>query len=232
MQDQLPILYSFRRCPYAMRARMGLAYAQIKCELREVILRDKPSEMIALSEKATVPVLQLPDGQIIDESYDIIKWAISQNDPLNWQEFLSETDVFVQENDGSFKTALDKYKYASRFPEQSPEFYRDQGAVFLNKLNDILNHQPYLLGHHHSVADIALFPFIRQFAHVDRDWFYNTPYSAVQNWLTTLLNSEIFTSIMTKYSRWEKGNNTVYFPDINQGIHSSLAHSENSDTIE
>ena len=225
MKDQHPILYSFRRCPYAMRARMGLGYAQIRCELREVVLRDKPYEMIALSTKATVPVLQLPDGQIIDESYDIIKWALSQNDPQNWQELIPQTDILVQQNDGDFKAALDKYKYASRFPEQSLEFYRDQGAIFLNKLNDILNQRPFLLGEHHSVADIALFPFIRQFAHVDRDWFYNTPYSALQNWLTTLLNSDIFTSIMTKYSRWEKGDNTVYFPDINQGFHSPLAHS-------
>ncbi|MBL4801342.1 MAG: glutathione S-transferase [Emcibacter sp.] len=211
MADQHPILYSFRRCPYAMRARLGLHYANITCELREVRLRDKPTEMRTLSPKATVPVLQLTDGQVIDESYDIIKWAIQQNDPDGWHKFADQTNILVTENDGSFKSALDRYKYSSRFPEQSPEFYRAQGEVFLKKLDDILRSSDFLLANRQTMADIALFPFIRQFAHVDRDWFYAAPFPHLQKWLLQYLDSDMFKSVMKKYSPWHEGDHTIYF---------------------
>lgn len=220
--NKLPILYSFRRCPYAMRARLGLRYAQIRYELREVILRDKPAEMIAVSPKATVPVLQLPAGQVIDESYDIIKWAIGQNDPDGWQEFIARTDELVKENDGPFKLALDKYKYASRWPEFPPVSYREQGELFLKKLDRMLQGSVFLLDKHKTMADIAIFPFIRQFAHVDKAWFRDLPYPHLQRWLMSQLDSDIFKTVMKKYPAWHAGDKPLYFPDLYQGLHSPL----------
>ncbi len=210
---QFPILYSFRRCPYAMRARLGLLYAGQTCELREVVLRDKPAEMIALSPKGTVPVLHLTDGAVIDQSYDIVKWAISQNDPQDWRDDFARADELVRDNDGSFKAALDKYKYASRFPDQPPESYRAQGEIFLKKLDLMLRDQPFLLGERQTVADIALFPFIRQFAHVDREWFFSTPYARLQQWLQHHINSKNFKTIMKKYPQWRRGNGRIFFPE-------------------
>ena len=213
MTNTLPILYSFRRCPYAMRARLSLTYAGTICELREVVLRDKPAQMIALSPKATVPVLQLPDGQVIDESYDIIKWSLTQNDPDGWQQFIPQADVLVDENDGPFKSALDKYKYASRFPEHRPEHYRDQGEVFLKKLDRILQVSPFLLSNRQTIADIAILPFIRQFAHVDKAWFLGTPYPGLQRWMAAQLDSENYKTVMKKYPQWLIGDKPIYFPE-------------------
>lgn len=213
MTYNLPILYSFRRCPYAMRARLGLQYAKIKVKLREVVLRHKPAEMTAISPKATVPVLRLPDHIVIDESYDIIKWAISQNDPDNWQQSIAQSDDLVKINDGIFKAALDKYKYASRFPEQEPGFYRSQGELFLNRLDQMLRQSPFLLGKQETLADIAIFPFIRQFAHVDKAWFYAAPYPQLHRWFKGYLNGEPFNNIMHKYTPWQKGDQEIYFPD-------------------
>lgn len=222
MINNHPILYSFRRCPYAMRARLVLLYANIRCELREVILRDKPTQMISLSPKATVPILQLPSGQVIDESYDIMKWAIEQNDPDGWQKSIPQAHELVKENDGPFKSALDHYKYPSRFPEQAPEFHRDRGKVFLKNLNHILQSSAYLTGPQHGLADMAIFPFIRQFAHVDKDWFYGLPYPHLHQWLTARLDSDIFGVIMKKYTPWQEADHPVYFPDLHQGSHSPL----------
>jgi len=231
MTHGFPILYSFRRCPYAMRSRMGLAYANIKCELREVVLRNKPPEMTAVSAKNTVPILCLPDGQIIDESYDIITWAIRQNDPKDWTALLPQSDILVSENDGTFKSALDKYKYSSRFPDHPPEYYRDEGAIFLNKLENILHQSPYLLGQRQSPADIAIFPFIRQFAHVDKNWFYEGPYPNLLRWLTGHLESDQFRLIMKKYPPWQQEDDPVYFPDLYQGLIPPLVHSVNNDNM-
>ena len=222
MTNNLPILYSFRRCPYAMRARLSLSYANIHCELREVTLRDKPKQMTDISAKATVPVLQLINGQVLDESYDIIKWAIEQNDPDGWIDFIPQTDELVKENDGSFKSALDKYKYASRFPEHPAEYYRDLGEVFLKKLDHKLQSSAFLVSQKQTIADITIFPFIRQFAHVDRDWFYSLPYPHLQKWLSTHLESQIFKAIMKKYPVWQGGDKPLYFPDLHQGFHSPL----------
>jgi len=196
-----------------MRARLGLSYANITCELREVSLKDKPQAMITLSPKATVPILQLADGRVIDESYDIITWAIGQNDPDGWRAFLSQSAALINTNDGPFKLALDKYKYASRFTEHPPQTYRAEGEIFLKELEKILQEQPFLLGQKQTIADIALLPFIRQFAHVDRLWFFAAPYPHVQNWLTRYLGSDLFKNIMTKYAPWQAGNPAVYFPD-------------------
>jgi glutathione S-transferase len=195
-------LYSFRRCPYAMRARMALRYSDVAVNTVEVSLKAKPAEMLALSSKGTVPVLSV-DGQVIDESLAIMHWALAQNDPQDW---LLEDDpagraqiaVLIEENDQVFKVHLNRYKYAERYPEQPMEFYRAEGEVFLRQLDGLLEGRDYLLADHPSLADVALMPFIRQFAHVDREWFGQTPYLRLQEWLQRFLESDLFTSIMKK----------------------------------
>ncbi|WP_417317080.1 glutathione S-transferase [Emcibacter sp.] len=207
-----PVLYSFRRCPYAMRARLALAYAGITCELREVVLQDKPRELLALSPKATVPVLQLPNGTILEESFDILKWALSRNDPDNWQAGLDKTGELVRENDGPFKDALDKYKYSSRHPEEPKTVYRSRGEVFLGRLNRQLTDKEFLLGDRQTAADIAVFPFIRQFAFVDKTWFDESSYEALKRWLDHHLHSSLFQSVMNKYAQWTPDREPVFFP--------------------
>ena len=191
-------LYSFRRCPYAMRARMALRYSAVPVEIVEVSLKAKPAEMLAISPKGTVPVLDA-GGQVIDESLEIMRWALAQNDPDNW--LLggdSRIAELIEANDQVFKIHLNRYKYAERYPEQPMEVYRAEGALFLQKLDELLEGRDYLLSNHPSLADIALLPFVRQFAHVDRDWFAQTPYVRLQAWLQRFLESELFTGIMKK----------------------------------
>ncbi|MNS47885.1 glutaredoxin 2 [compost metagenome] len=195
-------LYSFRRCPYAMRARMALRYSAVAVDIVEVSLKAKPAEMLALSGKGTVPVLSA-DGRVIDESLDIMRWALAQNDPQDW--LLKDDPVaaeqiapLIEQNDQVFKVHLNRYKYAERYPEQPMEVYRSEGEVFLRRLDQLLEGRDYLLADHPSLADVALMPFVRQFAHVDRDWFGQTPYLRLQAWLQRLLESDLFTSIMKK----------------------------------
>ncbi|VVN84538.1 glutathione S-transferase [Pseudomonas fluorescens] len=195
-------LYSFRRCPYAMRARMALRYCAVAVNILEVSLKAKPAEMLALSSKGTVPVLSV-DGRVIDESLEIMHWALEQNDPQDWllkDDLVAQqaSAALIEENDQLFKVYLDRYKYADRYPEQPMEHYRGQGAVFLQKLDDLLQQHDYLLADHPSLADIALVPFVRQFAHVDRDWFAQTPYRHLQAWLQRFLESELFVGVMAK----------------------------------
>ena len=191
-------LYSFRRCPYAMRARMALRYSGVPVEIVEVSLKAKPAEMLAISPKGTVPVLDA-GGQVIDESLEIMRWALAQHDPDDW--LLggdSRIAELIEANDRVFKIHLNRYKYAERYPEQPMEAYRAEGALFLQKLDELLEGRDYLLANHPSLADIALLPFVRQFAHVDRDWFAQTPYRRLQAWLQRFLESELFTGIMKK----------------------------------
>ncbi len=191
-------LYSFRRCPYAMRARMALRYSGVPVEIVEVSLKAKPAEMLAISPKGTVPVLDA-DGRVIDESLEIMRWALAQNDPQNWLlDGDSRIAELIEANDQGFKVDLNCYKYAERYPEQPMEVYRAQGAVFLQRLEGLLQDRDYLLADHPSLADIALLPFVRQFAHVDREWFAQTPYPRLQAWLHNFLESDLFTSIMKK----------------------------------
>lgn len=191
-------LYSFRRCPYAMRARMALRYCGVPVEIVEVSLKAKPAEMLAISPKGTVPVLDA-NGRVIDESLEIMRWALAKNDPQDW---LLSGDARVAElieaNDQVFKVHLNRYKYAERYPEQPMEVYRAEGEMFLRRLEELLEGRDYLLTDHPSLADIALLPFVRQFAHVDREWFAQTPYVRLQAWLQRFLESELFTSIMKK----------------------------------
>lgn len=194
-----PILYSYRRCPYAMRARMALKYTGIDVDIREITFRDKPKHLLSVSPKGTVPVLVLSDGRVIDESMDIICWALSQQDDGGW---LSADDgaveTLIAENDTTFKAALDAYKYSERHPEKTQVEHRADGAIFLQKLEALLVKQDGLFGPLPTLADVAIFPFIRQFRGVDVTWFEASPYVALNAWLTTLIESELFISIMQK----------------------------------
>lgn len=195
-------LYSFRRCPYAMRARMALRYSAVEVAIVEVSLKAKPAEMLALSSKGTVPVLQA-DGRVIDESLEIMNWALAQRDPQGWR-LLDDpkgqalTAALIEENDQVFKLHLNRYKYPERHPEHPKEHYRAQGEDFLRRLEVLLETRPFLAVEHQSLADVAVMPFIRQFAHVDRDWFAQAPYPRLQNWLQRFLASELFVAIMAK----------------------------------
>lgn len=196
------LLYSFRRCPYAMRARMALRYCAVAVEIVEVSLKAKPAQMLALSPKGTVPVLNV-GGQVIDESLAIMRWALAQNDPEDW--LLKDDPAaqglmggLIEENDLVFKVHLNRYKYAERYPEQPMEHYRAEGEVFLRRLEALLAQRDYLLADHLSLADVALAPFVRQFAHVDREWFAGAPYPRLQQWLERFLASALFTGVMAK----------------------------------
>ena len=210
-------LYSFRRCPYAMRARLAISYCLPKhaVELREVVLKDKPVSLINISPKATVPVLLLEGGQVLEESLDIMLYALSPRPDLE-KVLLPDSlkaDMFslIKVNDGDFKWALDRYKYADRY-EQSQTYYREKGEVFLGALNERLNSHRYLMGDEMTLADLAIFPFVRQFAHVDKLWFEASQYTALIQWLNHWLASDLFISIMTKYPQWQEGDEPVYFP--------------------
>lgn len=211
MSEPLPILYSFRRCPYAMRARMGIVSSGIKVELREVLLKDKPAEMVAASPKATVPVLIATDGTIVDESLDVMLWALEQNDPEHW---LSEEALkLVAHNDGPFKAALDRYKYPNRYADETinRDGQRDICAAAFEGYEDRLKRQKFLLGDKPSLADNAIFPFVRQCANVDRAWFDAQPWSHLQQWLNHFLSSDRFDYIMRKHTPWKIGDEPLIF---------------------
>ncbi len=217
MADGLPVLYSFRRCPYAIRARMTLCYSGVQVELREVLLRDMPRELPACSPKATVPVLVLPDATVLEESRDIMEWALAQHDPDHWQpqpgspEAAAARDL-IAANDLEFKPQLDRYKYAERYPQHPPAWYRSQGEYFLDDLELRLTRHAWLLGERMSIADVAIFPFIRQFALVDRGWFDAAPRVNLRHWLDGLLQAELFTAVMAKYPQWRRGDPVSLFP--------------------
>lgn len=190
------ILYSYRRCPYAMRARMALVQANIQCDVHEINFKDKPAHMLEISPKGTVPVFSTLDGDVIDESLDIMHWALKQNDPNAWLH--QDAASLIEENDGSFKGALDRYKYANRFPDEDCSDAREQGLIFLQKLNERLSSQKQLIGDQITMADIAIFPFVRQFANVDRSWFDALDLRPLQKWLKEHLDSDLFLSVFKK----------------------------------
>ena len=202
----MDILYSFRRCPYAMRARLALASAGIQVELREILLRDKAPELLAASPKATVPVLVL-GGEVIDESYDIMLWALAQRDPENW--LSGRDDALMSQIDGPFKTALDQYKYS----DSGAESARDQAAEILFKLDETLQAQPFLSGQQFGLADAATLTFIRQFANVDIPWFNAKPWLNLRGWLEDFLASVRFQAIMQKHPKWQAGDPATLFPE-------------------
>ena len=217
MPDETPILYSFRRCPYAMRARLAIAVSGQTCALREVVLRNKPPEMIQASPKGTVPIMLLPTGHVLEESLEIMHWALKKSDPEGWLAPLNEAsddiNTLISENDGLFKENLDRYKYPTRYNISDPLHYRSQGVLFLEKLNTRLIKTPYLCGYSFTFADAAILPFVRQFANNDRKWFDALSLSGVQNWLQSILESERFLNMMLKYPVWKSGMNEPTFPD-------------------
>lgn len=187
---------------------MAIAYSGLTVELREILLRDKPKAMLDVSPKATVPVLQLADGQVLDESLDIMRWSLNQNDSQSWldEKYRTDIDSLVSYNDGKFKYFLDRYKYADRYPEYSSVYYRQQGEIFLAELEHRLSQSAYLCAEHSTLADAAIFPFIRQFSMVDQQWFDSSPYRILQTWLQRWLESSLFLMVMDKYQPWHQGD--------------------------
>jgi glutathione S-transferase len=193
-----------------MRARMAVAVSGVKVELREVVLRDKPPEMLEASPKGTVPVLVLLDGGVIDESLDIMRWALGQNDPENW---LAHDDVeLITANDGPFKYALDRYKYPHRYDLADGVAHRAAALTHLAVLNECLDTKPFLGGGQSGFTDIALFPFVRQFAATDPAWFAAQAMPALQTWLASLTETALFAVIMTRYPQWRAGDAATHFP--------------------
>jgi len=211
------ILYSFRRCPYAMRARMAIAVSGQNCTLREILLRDKPAEMLAASPKGTVPVLVLQDGTVLDESLDVMHWALEQNDPENWltpiQNDEANTRALIAENDGPFKENLDRYKYSTRYENVNALDHRNGGLEFLKSLDARLNGQEFLAGDTFTILDAAILPFVRQFANTDREWFDQAGLQNVPRWLDENLASPRFARVMAKYPQWKTTGEEVDFPD-------------------
>lgn len=194
-----PRLYTYRRCPYAIRSRLALYQAKIDYESIEISLKDKPSDFLALSPKGTVPVLIDNNGVVIEESLEIMFWALNKSDPENW--ILNDNNLsqeLINENDFNFKKNLDKYKYADRFPEYPKEYYRSQCEVFLKLLNEKLQSKSYLMAEEISLADVAIFPFIRQFSLVDEEWFLNSKYQELKKWLKGFVESQMFKDVMKK----------------------------------
>lgn len=195
----LPILYSFRRCPYAMRARMALIASGLAYEHREILLRDKPASMLAVSPKGTVPVLILAGGRVIDESLDIMRWALGQSDPEGW---LAGADpALIADYDGAFKHHLDRYKYAVRYGDD-PLVHRAAAAAKLSDLDAQLAVRDFLGGAARGFADAAIFPFVRQFAGVDPAWFHLQALPNVQRWLAGMVASELFERAMVRRALW------------------------------
>ena len=206
-----PILWTFRRCPYAMRARLAIASAGVEVEMREILLRDKPAPFLEASPKGTVPVVESGD-RVIEESLDVMLWALEQNDPKGWLDMPSYGFDLIAESDGPFKTALDRYKYASRHADVDVSKEQHNAGLFLHKLNDVLESQGFLFAQSPRIADMAILPFVRQFAHVDLSWFHEQSWTGVHAWLDAFKASDSFRLIMTKYDPWSVNQMPVTFP--------------------
>ena len=214
----LPILYTFRRCPYAMRARMALYQAGVTVELREVVLRDRPAQLYEIFEPGSVPALQLSDGTIMGESLDIMFWALEQHDPDGWLDNKDEALPLIEQirqPDGAFKYALDRYKYPGRYPDEDCSGMRERGLEILKEWNERIERDGFLSGSKITIADIAIFPFVRQFAHTDLDWFNAQDVKPLQNWLEAHKDSDLFNAVMQKFPLWEEGQQPLIF-----GVHS------------
>lgn len=219
----LPVLYSFRRCPYAMRARLSLAVSGQRCELREVVLRDKPAALLQASPKGTVPVLVLPGGEVIEQSLEIMLWALGRHDPQGWLRpescQLADMLALIDACDTHFKPLLDRYKYPDRHADTEPADQRRQGADWLQVLEERLVATSTggqsgvltgLTGQNVSLADAAIMPFVRQFAQVDRSWFDAQPWPLLHAWLAAWLESPLFATVMAKHTPWQGGQGVVF----------------------
>jgi glutathione S-transferase len=198
-----------------MRARLALMVSNQVCELREIVLRDKPQEMLDVSPKGTVPILIDVEGRVLDQSIDIMLWALAQHDPEKWlipeQSSVAEMLALIAQFDDKFKYHLDRYKYPERYIGVDARSHRDEGAVYLDQLNVKLSATKYLFGNNVALADMAIAPFVRQFAHTDKNWFKEQPWTPLQTWLTGFTDSEIYASVMQKYLKWESGSAGVVF---------------------
>lgn len=214
--EPLPVLYSFRRCPYAMRARLALAASGTVCELREVVLARKPAALLQTSPKGTVPVLVLQDGTVLEQSLDIMLWALRGNDPKRWlpaaTPALDAALQLINQCDGDFKSHLDRYKYPNRYALPDGLTHRALGAEFLQTLDGRLGIQRFLAGEHFGLADAAIAPFVRQFAHTDPTWFASQPWPALQQWLAAFEASSDYASVMHKFDAWTGGQALQTFP--------------------
>ena len=206
----MPILYSFRRCPYAMRARLAIYVSGLQVELREIVLRDKAPELLLASPKATVPVL-ITNKEVIEESFDIMVWCLKQADPEHWLAMPDEGYEWILRSDGPFKEALDHTKYSVRFPDLDPKLEQAKALKFLTDLNLQIGNSNWVFGEGCSLADMALLPFIRQFSNIDKNWFYGQNLSNIYRWLDHFLMTDIFIKIMKKYNMWSVGNRPVIF---------------------
>ena len=207
----LPILWTFRRCPYAMRARLAIQSSGQQVALQEILLKDKPTSFLAASPKGTVPVVV--DGDtVIEESRDVMLWALNRNDPEGWLDMPPEGYALIDTCDGPFKQALDHTKYAVRFPEKDEASERAKAMLFLRDLDTRLAATPFLFGDRRTMADMAILPFVRQFANTDRAWFDAQDIRYVIRWLDAFLQSDRFRVIMTKYPPWQAGQDEVLFP--------------------
>jgi len=206
---ELPVLYSFRRCPYAMRARLAIAISGQSCELREVVLRDKPQQLRDVSPKATVPVLVDTDGTVLEQSLDIMYWALQRHDPQGW--LAHDAQALIAECDGPFKQHLDRYKYPERHPGADALEHRCAGTRFVQRLDAQLAKTPQLSGTHAGLADMAIAPFVRQFALTDAAWFNTQPWPHVRGWLEAWWSSALFASVMLKYPPWRPGDTPTLF---------------------
>lgn len=211
-----PVLYSFRRCPYAMRARLAIAVSGQRCELREVVLRDKPPELIAASAKATVPVLVDVDGRVIDQSLDIMRWALERHDPEGWlrpeRGTLDDMLALIADCELRFKPHLDGYKYRQRQAGSDGVAHRWEASVFLARLDEMLLASHCLYGERIALADIAVAPFVRQFAQVDADWFDAQPWDRLKAWIASFNASLRLGQVMQKYPKWRAGTSGMEFP--------------------
>lgn len=214
--QSLPVLYSLRNCPYAMRARIAIFKAKQTVQLRDVVLSNKPAEMIAASPKATVPVLVLPDGVVVDESLAVMLWALNETDPddllhkQNEHSLLAMLEL-INTFDHEFKAYLERYKCAKRYKENNIDECRALCEQLIQVLEDRLKNHNFLLSDRESLADIALLPFIRQFARVERQWYLQSPYPNVRNWLNNYLQSPMFTKVMAKCPLWLDNHEVVLF---------------------
>ena len=215
MINKYPTLYSFRRCPYAMRARLALRLCKIECIIREISLKAKNTEFLRVSPKATVPVLVLPNGEVLEESLDIIYWSLEQNDPSKLKvndQLGGKTSKLIELFDTEFKFHLDRYKYSSRYNIQNSKVHRDKAREILVQINTMLKGKNYIGGKNISLLDISILPFVRQFRIADMKWFDNNlGLDNVNKWLNIFLNSDLLASIMTKYKVWEIDDPVTFF---------------------
>ena len=219
--NAIPILYSFRNCPYAMRARIAIFKAKQTVLLRDIVLSNKPEKMLAASSKATVPVVVLPNGTVLEESFDVMLWALNKTDPDNLlhsqnEEALPDMIKLIDLFDQEFKTCLERYKCAKRYRENNISECREACEQFIRNLEHRLNKHAFIMSEKESLADIALLPFIRQFARVERQWYLQSPYPKVRQWLNDYLQSPMFTKVMTKYPLWTGNREDVLFGGLSK----------------